>query len=114
MLINERIFHSDKVITWTWAGMTNGVDGSPASNAEHADRSVQVFGTFGVGGQVTLFGSNNLNDWSPLTDPQGNNLVISQAKIEQITECVLYVKPVCTGGDGSTSLTVVILGRSLK
>jgi hypothetical protein len=43
-----------------------------------------------------------------LTDPQGNDLVISTAKIELISEATVYVRPV-VAGDGTTDLTVLIL-----
>lgn len=92
-----------------WAAMANGDDGEQVELANFADRSVQIIGTFGVGGSVRIEGSNDGTNWAPLTDPQGNNLDITTAKIEAITEVVRYIRPRVTAGDGSTSLTVIML-----
>lgn len=93
----------------TWPNMTNGDEGSVIELANFADRSVQVVGEFGAGGNVRIEGSLNGTDYAPLTDPQGNNLDINAAKIEAITELVRYIRPRVTAGDGSTNLTVTML-----
>lgn len=93
----------------TWPAMALGDDGQPIELANFADRSVQVIGEFGVGGSVRIEGSINGTDYAVLTDPQGNNLDITTAKIEAITELVRWIRPVVTAGDGSTSLTVTML-----
>ncbi len=93
----------------TWANMQNGDDGQPIELANFADRSAQVFGTFGTGGNVRIEGSIDGTNYAPLTDPQGNALDINTAKIEAIIELVRWIRPVVTAGDGSTSLTVTML-----
>lgn len=93
----------------TWAGMANGDVGEAIELANFADRSVQVVGAFGAGGNVRIEGSLNGTDYAPLTDPQGNNLDINAAKIEAITELVRWIRPAVTAGDGSTALTVTML-----
>ena len=93
----------------TWANMQNGDDGQPIELANFADRSVQVFGTLGAGGNVRIEGSIDGTNYAPLTDPQGNALDINTAKIEAIIELVRWIRPVVTAGDGSTSLTVTML-----
>ena len=93
----------------TWANMQNGDDGQPIELANFADRSVQVFGTFGAGGNVRIEGSIDGTNYAPLTDPQGNALDINTAKIEAIIELVRWIRPVVTAGDGSTSLTITML-----
>lgn len=98
-----------KLVTWT--GLLNGDDGSPAQWCDYADRCVQVSGTFGTGGSVTVQGSNDGTTWATLVDPQGNNLTFTAAKIEQALELPRYVRPIVTAGDGTTSLTVTILMR---
>jgi len=92
-----------------WSGLTNGDDGDPAGLFGAADRSVQVTGTFGVGGSLRIEGSNNGVNYAVLTDPQGNDLDITEAKIETVTENVRYIRPRVTAGDGPTSLAVHIL-----
>jgi hypothetical protein len=71
--------------------------------------SVQVVGEFGVGGVLRIEGSINGTDYAPLTDPQGNNLDISTAKIEAISELVRWIRPRVVSGDGSTALTIIML-----
>lgn len=93
----------------TWPDMANGDDGERIELANFADRSVQVTGEFGIGGQVRIEGSINGTDYAPLTDPQGNNLDIGTAKIEAISEVVRYIRPRVIAGDSNTSLTVTML-----
>lgn len=93
----------------TWPDMQNGDEGSPIELANFADRSVQVTGDFGTGGNVRIEGSLNGTDYAVLTDPQGNTLDINAGKIEAITELVRYIRPRVTVGDASTSLTVTML-----
>ena len=102
---------NNKVHLVTWADMANGDDGSPAAWVEFADRCFQVSGTFGSGGSLTIQGSNDGANWSALSDPQGNTLTFTSAKIEQALELPLYVRPVVTAGDETTSLTVTLLMR---
>jgi hypothetical protein len=92
-----------------WEGLANGDTGAPIDFSQYSDRSVQVVGTFGVNGSVRLEGSIDGINYAALTDPQGNNLDISTAKIEAVTELVLYVRPQVTAGDGSTNLSVFLL-----
>ncbi len=96
-----------------WEGLTQATldEGDAFEGVGAADRSVQVFGTFGAGGTLRIEGSNDGTNWAALTDPQGNALDFTTAKIEAITELVRYLRPRVTGGDGTTSLTCVLLAR---
>jgi hypothetical protein len=89
-----------------WSAMANGDDGQPMPHSAYTDKSVQVSGTFGVGGSLRLEGSNNGTDWAPLSDPQGGSLDIVSAKIKQVVEATRFIRPRVTGGDGTTSLAV--------
>ncbi|MCA3247404.1 MAG: hypothetical protein ING29_13105 [Azospirillum sp.] len=95
----------------TWSGLLNTDDGAPVELAAFADRSVQVFGSFGTGGNCRIQGSNNGTNWATLTDPQGNALNMSTESLEAISELARYVRPLITAGDGSTNLTVTMLLR---
>jgi hypothetical protein len=75
------------------------------------ERCVTVHGTFGAGGSITIQGSNDGTNWFALTDPQGNALTKTAAAIEQVLESPLYIRPLVTAGDGTTSLTVILLCR---
>ena len=95
----------------TWSGLLNGDDGSPAQWCDFADRCIQVTGTFGTGGSLTVEGSNDGAVFSALADPQGNALAFTSAKIEQALELPRYVRPRVTAGDGTTNLVCTILMR---
>jgi hypothetical protein len=99
-------------IGWSPLTTTN-VDGQPWDTRDYADISVQVIGTFGVGGSVKLQGSNQAapTDWADLNDPQANPLAYTAAKIEQVLEMPRWIRPLVTAGDGSTSLTVALWAR---
>lgn len=97
-----------------WVNMTNGDSGAPYAFTQWADRSVQVSGTFGAGGSARWEGSNlpapsSDADYSVLTDPQGNDLNITSAKIEAVTELAAWSRPRITAGDGTTSITVTLV-----
>lgn len=94
--------------------MQNGDDGQPIELANFADRSMQVVGTFGAGGKVRIEGSNNGTDYAPLTDPQGNDLDLTAAKIEAVSEVVRWVRLRVVAGDGTTSLTVTMLLKAAR
>lgn len=83
--------------------------------AYYSDKSAQVVGTFGAGGALIIEGSNaatpGATDWVTLHDPQGNLLSFTAADIEVVLENVRHVRPRVTGGDGTTNLSVYILGR---
>ena len=98
-----------KVATWT--GLANGQSGDHIEENIWADRSVQVIGTFGANGAVTIEGSNDGVNWSTLSDPQGNALVFTTSKIETVVEICRYIRPSITDGDGTTDLTVHLFMR---
>ena len=86
--------------------------GIPEAFMDYADRSVQVLGTFGAGGNLRVEGSNDGGTtYGALTDPQGNALNVTAAKVEAITEITLLTRPFVSAGDGTTSLTVAFTCR---
>lgn len=80
----------------TWV-LADGDVGLPIEMTEHADRSVQVDGTFG-GGTVTLEGSNDGTNWFTLRDPQGTDLSFTSASLKQVMETTLFTRSNLTGG----------------
>lgn len=102
----------------TWSGLLNGDYGAAVAIPAYADRSIQVLGTLGVGGNVRVHGTNKAApdetadaDWAVLTDPQGNDLNLAALKIESVTEPVLWIRPKVTAGDGTTAFTVILVLR---
>lgn len=99
------------VAVGSWAGLTKTTDdsGEPVALANFADRTVQIFGTFGAGGNVKIEGSLDGTNWALLNDANGNALDVTAAKIEAVLEATRYIRPRVTAGDVTTSLTVFIL-----
>jgi len=91
-----------------WVGLAANDDGQAVACAQYTDKSVQVSGIFG-GASLVFEGSNNGIDWATLTDPQGNALSFTSAKIELVSEATHYARPKVTGGDGTTNLSVYVL-----
>lgn len=95
-------------VSISWRFMHNGDVGLPVDMLAFADRSIQVEGTFGAGGNLEIQGSNDGALFRALHDPLGVLLDITAASIRQIMEVTFLMQPVVTAGDGSTSLTVTI------
>lgn len=98
--------------TLTWSNLATGDEGDKAIMVDYAERSVQVTGTGGVGGKVSIQGSNDGVNWDTLTDPQGNLLEMAPGTIEMVVEVTAYIKPIVLTGDGTTDLTVTMLVRA--
>jgi len=104
----------DRVKVVKWPNMKNGDDGKPYWGSIFVDRSVQMKGTLGPGGEMTFQGSNDNEDaktYHTLSDPQGNALLFSTLKLEAVSETALFNRPKITGGDGTTDLTVTMVAR---
>ncbi len=101
-----------KVIKWT--GLLLNDDGSPYILAgRFADKNVQVFGTFGAAGSLAVEGTNEVTaaNWPALNDQGGTVIAITAAKVKQILENTLQIRPHVTAGDGTTSLTCLLIIR---
>lgn len=98
---------------FTWTGLDSDDSGIPITIVDYTDQTMTVHGTFGAGGSVTMQGSNDATNWFTLTDPQGNALTKTAAAIEMVVEAPLWIRPLVTAGDGTTSLTVTLLCRRI-
>jgi hypothetical protein len=109
----KRDFSTGAGVGSQWTPMLNGDTGQPFETLDFGDISVQVVGTFGVGGTVILEGCNQATPttWATLNDPQGNAISFTAGKIEQILEMPRWIRPSVTGGDGTTSLSVELWAR---
>ena len=104
----------DPVLTYLWEAIIAGsLDGAPIALPDHADRSVQVVGTFDDA-TLTMQGSNDGGTtWATLTDPQGNDIAfVNAAGLKQITEFSGLVRPLASGGSGSEDLDVYLYARA--
>lgn len=108
--INPQVSKAREVIVASWAPMTqSGSDvGAPVSFAEYSDKTFQVFGTFGAGGAVLMEGSNDGTNWSALSNRQGTNMSFTANGLNTSQDKPVWVRPRVTGGDGTTSLTVIV------
>jgi hypothetical protein len=77
--------------------------------ARFPDRTVQVTGTFGVGGSVAMEGSNDGGTtWGLLKDAYGVDIALTTAVCRAIGDNPMLIRPRVTAGDGTTNLTVTI------
>jgi hypothetical protein len=91
----------------TWTALGNADVGTQVAMSGASDRSVQIEGTFG-GATVAVQGSNDGTNWQTLTDPQGNAISTTAAKLEQISELTRFIRVITTGGTG-TNVNVNLL-----
>lgn len=104
---SKGLFVNTRIVTWS--GLLNGDDGLPVDFADHAERTVQTFGEFGVGGSQVWEGSLDGIHWAVLNDLQGNALSFTGPKIEGVGELVRFVRPRVPAGDATTNLTAMLL-----
>ena len=106
--------------TWTdfdgvrvrqWRNLHNGDEGQPITLARFNDKTVQISGTFGVGGTVEMEGSLDGAIWTRLKDVFNVSLSATSEKLFTITEVPVYMRPVVTAGDANTDILVSILVR---
>jgi pyruvate/2-oxoacid:ferredoxin oxidoreductase alpha subunit len=94
----------------TWDSVAAGDTCTAFVLSVYSDRVVQVEGVFG-GASVALQGSNDGVNYHTLTDPQGNALSFAAGGLETVMELPYYIKPLLSGGDGTTNLTITLSGR---
>ena len=103
------------VHTATWASLLTAETGDAADlPLEAATRSIQVSGVPGAGGAIAIQGSNDGVIWQTLTNGFDAALTTAGAlatlpAIEDIMQNVRFIRPVVTGGDGTTNLKVVLV-----
>lgn len=97
----------------TWASIPNGEASAAAVLANYALASAQVSGTFGAAGSIQLEGSNDGVTWAILKDINGTQAIwTAGAKtVYLFYDGPIYIRPNCTGGDGTTSFTMVVSAR---
>lgn len=95
----------------TWSGVLQGDTCSPVNLAHWADRSIEINGTPGSGGSIAVTGGNSGTNYFNLKDVFQNVLSSLGTGVYQINELTGYLQPVLTGGDGTTSLNLVMLCR---
>jgi hypothetical protein len=96
-----------------WLAIPNGDDGAGVLFTPFADRSVQITGTFGAGGSVSIEGSNDGGTtWTVLKDPLGAALTFTATGLRNVGDIAHRVRPRVTAGDGTTALNVNLVMRA--
>jgi hypothetical protein len=107
---NKGVRQGDILGYWLLA---SGDTAMPLLIPRYADKSVHIFGTFG-GATVAMKGSNDpdLVSFDNIYDFEGTDISQTAARKPWIILPNVYaLKPTITGGDGTTSLKVAIVGR---
>ena len=100
--VSDRKDGSAILVQWADGGSNNSANTYlPVSFPKHADKSIQVYGTFG-GASIALNGSNdNIGtpaNFAALNDPSSTVIAITSAKIKAVLENTVHVQPVASGG----------------
>jgi hypothetical protein len=106
--VDQLYLQDHRVRTWSPLTTTNA-DGAPIAYASNGMGGVtfQVTGTWGAGGALVIEGSNDGATYFTLNDQANVALTMSANALKTVRDQPLYVRPRVTGGDGTTSLTVV-------
>jgi hypothetical protein len=103
-----------KTIQTTWSGLLNLDTGNPETFNRYTGRVVvQVLGTFGVGGSVSIEGSSDGGTtWVTIFDNRGTGsaLTFTANGMRSLNEVPNLIRPNVTAGDGTTNLKVIITG----
>lgn len=106
-------------VTVTWTGITQADSGAAYDFSRFTDLSVQIRGTFGTSGALTVYGTNIDADaakepsdatasYRPLSNVDGlGDIATTSALLAQILEAPKYVAPEVTAGTG-VSLDVIV------
>lgn len=102
-----------QIVTASWEGLlqTSSDFGAGVHVGNVDGLTVQMVGTLGTGGEVTMQGSNNGTDWGTLQDPAGTPVVLDAiGAMFLIGNRPLYIRPSVTAGDGGTDVDVILVG----
>lgn len=117
MAINATITYPETgliEVRWTGLNASGQNLGVVQQLARWSDKTVQTIGTFGVGGSVTLQGSlvTATGNRAGVRDPQGTLITMATTTgLKAVLENPRYIGPKVTAGDGTTNLTVILIGK---
>lgn len=117
------VLKDSQTVVITWSGLDGDDSGKAAQVGKYRDRTVEVHGTFG-GATVTIYGTSDpraLTDraagtafgsktasWKNYQDTTETSVTFTAAGSSQLLQNFLYMLPVVTGGDGTTSLEIIV------
>jgi hypothetical protein len=101
--------NADKTGLAVWLGLDQNDDGEGVAIGRYADKTIQVVGAFGSGGDVDMEGSNDGGTtWGQLHDLRGTVISIGDSLPVVPEESPLLIRPNVSAGDGDTDLDVYI------
>lgn len=93
-----------------WDGLLNGDDGQPVQLDDYVLGSMQIIGTVGVGFNLNLQGSNELTPTNYAAISQFSTITSAGLILTSSYVHVRHVRPIITAGDGTTSVSVILVG----
>lgn len=101
---------ANRAVYYRWDGLLNADDGGPVELQDFLLGSLQILGTIGAGFNLNFQGSNELIavNWvniALLSTQTALGLVIPNIAIN-----VRNVRPIVTAGDGTTNVSVLLVG----
>ncbi len=75
------------------------------------DRTLQVHGTFGAGGNLSFYGSNDNMNFAIAKDNTGTALSVTNITVRNVFDGPLFYVPMVTVGDATTNLTSILAMR---
>ena len=101
----------NKSVVTTWANFETSADsGTPSPTGGFKEVTIQMKGTIGTGGVVSMEGSNDGSTWVILEDKQGDVVTFSAIGVlTAIQELPLLIRPNCSAGAGATDLDIVMI-----
>ena len=113
-LYDGSISTNGAVRQYLWELTSADPTGEAVSAVDFADRTVTAVGTWG-GATVTIEGSNDGENWMPLSDAAGAaDATASANKAITIVELTRYLRPRLTTVGTGADVTVVMLARNAQ
>lgn len=102
---------AQKSLDILWENLeTSTDDGTPVAVGGAKSATVQLLGTIGTGGSITMQGSNDGgNTWATLEDINSADVTMGALGIHTIHELPSLIRPNATAGAGATDLDVRVL-----
>ena len=91
-----------------WKNVASGDTCEPIEMGKYNERSIQLSGTLGTA-IVSLDGSLTGDVYETLLDHNGVPVSLDCNGVRQLSVLTRYAKPVITGADGTTNLTITVM-----
>lgn len=95
-----------------WPDVTSADTCAPVELCKYSDRSFQLSGTLGPA-TISLDGSLTGDVYETLLDHNGVPVSLDCNGVRQLSVLTRYAKPVVTGADGTTSVTITVMMKGV-